>query len=572
MSNSILKLLLIDQDLIYRTGLCVLIKEFADIEVVAEADSNAVALQILEMCDRNCTPLDLVILALNLPSTPSNQILALQLGKHIKLLYPNLPILLISAIREPTPISAAKALGIDGYCFKDIPICELVNIIRQVASRQFIWLIDTSPPTTFNIFSKVKEDLRLSGLRQIDITLKDVTTQLQIPGLTVLERAIFAGHSRELLASRWLVNRLLKPRETVINNGTYPKIVEIGNAPRMLQVKENSIVLRNNKLLKSPQPNIFISVRAKLQLSLENLTDVPLEIDILRIEKKRELLDIVLAKVEAIIIQLSLAQLQVEQLPKMREVILIDLWQATIIDFFGKYSTIQVNERNIEIASFLLQDAAVVKIEVLPKIPLIQALFSYLLFATPLIIDNVPYSADNPEAMARAELLIQNLLIELANAVIQPLLNKLGDVEVIKQNFYDRNLISTREIERFRNSLSWKYRLRGYITEPRLIFESRYDLFVLASRGIAKVSIYAPRNQELEQLRGIPFVVTLALEFRDAIYPRLQSAVIFIGRGIIYVLTQVIGRAIGLVGRGILQGIGGSFSPNKFGKDNEKFK
>ncbi len=572
MSDSILKLLLIDPDLIYRTGLRVLIKEFADLEVVAEADSDPVALQILEMCDRDRTSIDLVILALNLPSTQSDQILTLQLGRHIKLLYPNLPILLISAIREPTQISAAKALGIDGYCFKDTSISELVNIIRQVANRQFIWLIDTSSPTTFNIFSRVRENLRLSGLRQIDITLKDVTTQLQMPGITVLEKAIFAGHSRELLASRWLVNRLLKPRETVINSGTYPKLAEISSAPRRLQVKESSLVPRNNKLLRSQQPNIFTSVRAKLQLSLENLTDVPLEIDILRTEKKRELLDTVLAKVEAIIMQLSLAQVQVDQLPKMREVILLDLWQATIIDFFGKYSTIQVDEQNIEIASFLLQDAAILKIEVLPKIPLVQVLFSYLLFSTPSIIDNVPYSADTPEAMARAEILIQNLLIELANAVIQPLLNKLGDVEVIKQNFYDRNLISTREIERFRNSLSWKYRLRRYITEPELMFESRYDLFVLASRGIAKVSIYAPRNQELKQLTGIPFVVTLALELRDAVAPRLRGAVTFLGSGIIYVLTQVIGRAIGLVGRGILQGIGGSFSPNRFGKDNEKFK
>jgi Protein of unknown function (DUF3685) len=208
----------------------------------------------------------------------------------------------------------------------------------------------------------------------------------------------------------------------------------------------------------------------------------------------------------------------------------------------------------------------------LPKIPLVRSLFAYLLFANPLIVDNVPYSASTPEAMARAEILLQNLIIELANAVIQPLLNKLGDVEVIKQNFYDANLISTREIERFRNSLSWKYRFQEYINEPRLMFESRYDLFVFASRGIAKVSIYAPRNHQLKQLTGLPLVVTLALEFRDAISPRLRSAVAFLGSGVVYLLTQVVGKAIGLIGRGILQGLGGSFPANKFGKNSQKFK
>ncbi|MBA2750073.1 MAG: DUF3685 domain-containing protein [Tatlockia sp.] len=561
MSDAILKLLLIDPDSIYRTGLRVLLEEFADVAVVAEADSETVALQILETSDR--TSVDLVILALNTPSSQTNQILALEIGKQIKFLYPSLPILLISTVREPTQLSIAKAVGIDGYCFKDTSISELVVIIKQVANRQFSWSIEP----TFNIFSTVKEKLRLSGLQQIDGTLQEVNTQLQFPGLTILEKAIFAGHRRELLASRWLVNRLLKPRK-IINNGTYPQIIEGGK----LQVKQSYLVSNNQSILEYSSPNIFVSVRDKLQFSLDNLTDVPLEIDVLKTDKKRELLEIVLVKIEGIIIQLSTAQVQIEQLPKMREVILIDLWQAAIIGFFGKYSTIQSDGQNIEIANFLLQNAEAVKAEILPKIPLVRSLFSYFLFSTPLVIDNVPYSAPTPEAMARAEILLQNLLIQLANAVIQPLINKLGDVEVIKQNFYDTKLISTREIERFRNNLSWKYRLKKYIIEPRLMFESRYELFVLASRGIAKVSIYAPRNQELKQLTGIRLVVTLALEFRDAISPRLRGAVAFLGSSVVYVLTQVFGRAIGLIGRGVLQGIGGSVPANKFGKDSEKFK
>jgi hypothetical protein len=94
------------------------------------------------------------------------------------------------------------------------------------------------------------------------------------------------------------------------------------------------------------------------------------------------------------------------------------------------------------------------------------------------------------------------------------------------------------------------------VNEPQAIFESRYELFVFAPRGIATISIYAPRGQELAQLSGIPLVITLAIEFRDAIAPRLQSLLSFLGSGVVFVLTQVIGRGIGLIGRGILQGIG----------------
>jgi hypothetical protein len=137
-------------------------------------------------------------------------------------------------------------------------------------------------------------------------------------------------------------------------------------------------------------------------------------------------------------------------------------------------------------------------------------------------------------------------------------------VEVIKHHFYDFRLMSSREIERFRNSLSWKYRVEQAVNEPKAIFESQYRLLIFYGRGIQRISIYAPRTIELEQLSGVPLIVTLALETRDAVAPRLRSLVAFVGSGVIYVLTEVIGRGIGLIGRGILKGIGGAWQDSRF--------
>ncbi|MEZ2322328.1 MAG: DUF3685 domain-containing protein, partial [Microcoleus sp.] len=39
------------------------------------------------------------------------------------------------------------------------------------------------------------------------------------------------------------------------------------------------------------------------------------------------------------------------------------------------------------------------------------------------------------------------------------------------------------------------------------------------------------------------------------------------GVGVVYVLTEVVGRGIGLVGRGVIQGIGNSLQDSKFGKN-----
>jgi hypothetical protein len=67
-----------------------------------------------------------------------------------------------------------------------------------------------------------------------------------------------------------------------------------------------------------------------------------------------------------------------------------------------------------------------------------------------------------------------------------------------------------------------------------------------------------PRDAELRQLGWPQQLVTLLLEARDALGPQLRVLLRTVGDLLVVVLTSVIGRAIGLVGRGILQGMGRS--------------
>jgi hypothetical protein len=211
-----------------------------------------------------------------------------------------------------------------------------------------------------------------------------------------------------------------------------------------------------------------------------------------------------------------------------------------------------------------------VQFSILNKIPEVTDFLAHLLYQAPIMINETLYSVGTIEAMTRLEDLLQNLIIQVANAVIQPLLNRFGNVVAVKQNFYDRRLLSTREIERFRNNLSWKYRVEKYFGEPTAIFESRYTLFILQEQGITKTSIYSPRNQEMDELSGIRLAVTLALETRDAIAPRIRSAVSFLGSGVVYILTEVIGRGIGLIGRGIIKGIGSALQDTRFSRKSSR--
>ena len=361
-----------------------------------------------------------------------------------------------------------------------------------------------------------------------------------------------------------------------------------------LVVKNTEVLVESSAIASDWQGSLFDSVATKLQFDLVNLTGVPLEIDILRSTKKLELITSILRKLEELLEELHFSQVQLTQLPEKMPAILRDLWEVTIIDFFGRYYTLQVSEnpvldriktdltlsksraessasifpRNgIEVVPMLLEDANLVAAEILDKIPITVDLFAHLLFATPLVVDNISCLAGSPQAMQRAESLLENLVIKVASGVIQPLLNNFAEVEEIKQTFYDSKLISTREIEQFRNNLSWKYRWESYFVEPKAIFESRFWLFVLRDSGIQRIFIYAPRNLELAELSGWRLALTLVLEARDAIAPRVRAVILLLGAGVVYVLTQVIGRGIGLVGRGIIQGIGNSLQDTKFGKN-----
>ncbi|HEY9799770.1 MAG TPA: DUF3685 domain-containing protein [Leptolyngbyaceae cyanobacterium] len=588
MSDRPLQLLLIDQDPIFRLGLRVALEAIPNLQVVSEAGTDTAALEILaQLAQIDPDQVDLVILELGHSRSIDSQQQGLQLCQQLKATYPTLPILLLSAVSDAGILMAARAAGVKGYCAKGTPIAELVTVIEAVAAGNSYWLGERvsreNPPVVAPAprlpLAKWRQNLHTSGVDYIDAALQEVTAQLEIPGLPILERAVLAGRRRELLASRWLLNQLLiLPQEK--QQPLTPKLREVeakvSQPAPIVPPPTPTFTISDSRKLTSPpllspralQSNLFASCINKLQFPLKNVSSSVLEIDILREDRKRELIYLILQKLAQQLDDLRNAQITINQLPDLQPVILYDLWQAVITDFFGKFSRVQVGKRNLEIVTVLLQNAEVVQTAILNKIPLVLELFSYLLFQTDLRVEHTSYPAGSSDANFHAEIILENLLIQVANGVMQPLLNYLADVEEIKQDFYIKTLMSTRELERFRNDLSWKYRLNNYVNEAKAIFESRYELFVFAPRGIAQISIYAPRNEELAQLSGLPLAVTLGLEFRDAIAPRLQSLLSIMGSGIVFVLTQIVGRGLGLIGRGILQGIG-SVSLDKNFKRNK---
>ena len=438
--------------------------------------------------------------------------------------------------------------------------------------------------------------MRLSGLQQIDQNIAAVEASKQ-QTTSWLNQAILDGKKRELTAARWLVASIWRTPEFSDKAGDQRNLARgraasartgrIGNpstdwiriaqqggyganyadmtAARYLErdslVPNATAALAATTARLQARPSevqnvVFERVFAKLQGPLKNNTQSPLEIDILRADKKLELLYLVLRQLEELLADLRLSNVQAGQLDARAAQVLKDLWDDANTDFFGKYYTVRISNVEEEVVTLLQQEKPIVEAQILNKIPMASDLFGHWLFQEPMEIEGKVFDAASPQAIARSEQLLENLLIQVANAIMQPLLNRLSDTESIKKSLYTSRLMSTREIERFRNDLSWRYRKDRIVDEPQAIFESRYNLFVLGARGLEKTSIYAPRRAELDRLRGLPLMVTLALETRDAIAPRLRTAFSFVGSSVVYVLTEVLGRGIGLVGRGVLKGVG----------------
>ena len=83
-----------------------------------------------------------------------------------------------------------------------------------------------------------------------------------------------------------------------------------------------------------------------------------------------------------------------------------------------------------------------------------------------------------------------------------------------------------------------------------------FEMFIISVENY----LFAKFTSCQSKLTWLQKQITLLVEIRDAISPQLEIATKYIGNIFVTILTKVVGKAIGLVGKGILQGLGRSKS------------
>jgi hypothetical protein len=193
-----------------------------------------------------------------------------------------------------------------------------------------------------------------------------------------------------------------------------------------------------------------------------------------------------------------------------------------------------------------------------PELPDPQPMLAALVRAQPLLVEGQLVAADEPRAVLHLELLLSNWLVRNAELVSAEVLASCGSWPELRRYLLQPELLATRNLERLRNQLNAQQRWTSWVERPISLYESRRRLYCLREGAIRCHDLTEPRDQELRQLGWLQQLVTLSLETRDALAPQVQALVRGLGDLVVVLLTRVLGRAIGLVGRGIAQGMGRS--------------
>lgn len=124
-----LRILLVENDELFRLGLRTKLEQQPDIEVVAEATDGEMAVWLT-----NHSQPDVVILDVNLPG-----IGGVEACRQIKQQHRKLPILVLTSLFQKSLITRLIDVGVQGFCLKGLKVKVLLLAVRSLAAGASWW-------------------------------------------------------------------------------------------------------------------------------------------------------------------------------------------------------------------------------------------------------------------------------------------------------------------------------------------------------------------------------------------------------------------------------------------------
>lgn len=148
--SDLLKLLLVEDDGLFRLGLATCLQREPTIELVVEAVDGESALGLVQK-----QAFDAVILDLGLPGLGG-----IETCRQLHQLQPELPVLILTSHPDKHLVLKLMEAGAKGYCLKGIDADKLVLAIRSIAMGATWWDGNVSD----RIYTAINQNNRPSGL------------------------------------------------------------------------------------------------------------------------------------------------------------------------------------------------------------------------------------------------------------------------------------------------------------------------------------------------------------------------------------------------------------------------
>jgi len=400
--------------------------------------------------------------------------------------------------------------------------------------------------------------LLISGQQQIDQALWRCDALLAAPPANLLTLLVLEGQRRELLAARSLLQGLYGP--VSLAWGAAPVAPPVAASVAASLEPAPGVPMTSISLLQRNAEGSWQAIagelRQRIRQGLSNRSGQLLALEGLNPERRVDLLLALLDQLELLRSQLAASPIQPQHLGEQWLALQRELRQQALARMASPYVRLPQDGQLRPVAETLLRSSDLDGND--PELPDPQPMLSALVLGQPLLVEGHLLSPDEPLAVLHLQRLVANWLLRNAEQVAAQTLACCGAWPELRRYLLVADLLSTRNLERLRNQLNAQQRWATLLQHPIAIYESRRALLTIEAGAIGIQLLTEPRDQELKRLSWAQQLVTLALESRDALAPQVQSLVRGLGQVLVVLLTQVLGRAIGLVGRGVVQGMGRS--------------
>ena len=296
--------------------------------------------------------------------------------------------------------------------------------------------------------------------------------------------------------------------------------------------------------------NIFSKVMYKTSFSNKKDSQFLFSVDILKDDVRKELLLITIKRLEELYLTINSKPNPSYFIQKKGKMLFFECLKRVCDDFLTKNygCNIRVNATSLKTCLYtknLLRDN-----DILFKVPLYS-----LMDPNSPNFRSIFYPIYNSASNSFIEALIDNLVLEISNCVVYFSLVKFSSVYKFRQILYRSKFLSLRNLERFRNNLNWQIYTQNYIQRPIDLYNNRYGISILKTSGIYCRVIYANRVKEIASLKNLPLATIVLVEVSDFFISRFEETLFVVSKSARFVLTSVLGQVIGLIWRGVIEGL-----------------